>query len=340
MDKLAAEELLFKLIAQPSISNSEGPYAATLAELLSAEGLSVEVDEHNNVYAFDDAAPRVVFSTHIDTVPPFIEPRLDGRVMFGRGACDTKGGFVAQLLAYQKLKAEGFSGLGFVLVVNEETDHSGARIAIQHAAMDRLKTNDGEASAQIILCEPTQNQIVSAQKGLLKIRLKYTGKAAHSAYPERGFSAIHDMIPELNALLELNWPTDPRLGPTTLNVGEIEGGVAANVFAPSAAATLMIRLTRPVGEVQPLVEAAVKKGQIEVISAMDPVFYEPPENYPTRTVSFNTDAAILSEIAPVWLCGPGDIEVAHSDHEHIDLDEMHAGAELYADLARFLFSNG
>ncbi|MDF1661845.1 MAG: M20/M25/M40 family metallo-hydrolase [Planctomycetota bacterium] len=320
-------ELLQYLIECPSLSGEEGPYASLLATLLREEGFVVEVDESSNVYAFDgDQATRVAFSTHIDTVPPFFPPRLEGDLVYGRGACDTKGGLVSMIMASRRLRTNGFKGLGFVLVVEEETTHDGARLAAQHP---RLK----KEQPHFILCEPTGNRVVRAQKGVLKIRVRSVGKAAHSAYPDRGHSAIHDLVAFLGRLAELKLPSDLLLGPTTYNIGLISGGVAANVFAPEAEAVLMIRLTRPIADVLAVIEGVQGNVQLEIMTQNDPVHYDPPEGFESCEVSFNTDAHLLKEVGEVWLVGPGEIEVAHSAHEHIKLSELRRGIDLYHDLA-------
>jgi acetylornithine deacetylase len=329
-ERIEATELLSELIACPSLSHEEGPYASLLASFLRREGFEVRVDEANNVIAHDGHSPRSIFATHIDTVPPpYLPPRIEGDIIYGRGACDTKGGFVAQVLAARRLRREGFKGLGFVLVSCEETDHSGARRYVASAS-----PTESERKPRIILCEPTNNRLVTAQKGIYKIEVRARGKAAHSAYPERGESAIHRLVEALAALLAMRLPTDSILGPCTLNVGAIQGGIAANIFAPEASATLMFRLTRSSQELKESIKKVCEALEIQEKSVFEPVHYEVPEGFQTCLVSFNTDAAILSALGPVWLVGPGDIEVAHSDNEHISLTSLLDGVDIYEKLAK------
>lgn len=321
------KELLIEFMNCDSVSGNEGPYAELLSKHLKSMGFRVEKDRDHNVYAFDpDVETRVVFSTHIDTVPPHIPPRVDGDTVFGRGACDTKGGLVAMIKAAERLKQRGTKGLGFVLVIEEETTHRGARIAIKHPELARLKP-------RIILCEPTNNRVVTAQKGMLRAIVRAQGIAAHSAYPERGHSAISDLVKGLYKLESGDFPESERLGPTTCNIGMIEGGVAANVMAPAAEALLMIRLTVPVEQGKAWLEQRLEGLEIEYTACNDPVFYEVPDGYETCQVAFNTDASILSTLAPVWLVGPGDIEVAHSKNEHINMSSLRQGIDLYERLA-------
>lgn len=277
--------------------------------------------------------PALLYSTHVDTVPPFLPVRREGDRIYGRGACDTKGGLLAMVLAAERLQSEE---VGFLLVVGEEVDHIGAKTS---GSLDLSPT-------QIILCEPTINRVVRAQKGMIKLICSAKGVAAHSAYPARGESALHKLIDGLHGLLhEEAWPTNEALlGPTTINVGLLEGGVAANVFAPHAEATLLFRTVAPTRDYLPIIERVAKKHGIEaqVLVENDPVFFDTPDTLDAIdycTVSFNTDASYLSKLGPIWLVGPGDIEVAHTDHEHIDLDELVKGIALYEKLGRHALAN-
>lgn len=228
-------------------------------------------------------------------------------------------------LAAEQLVEEGLDDVGFLLVVGEEVDHIGAKTA-RELQFDPKR---------IILCEPTQNRVVSAQKGMLKFVLNATGQAGHSAYPDRGVSAVHRILDVIETLRGSAWPTDDLLGPTTLNIGVFEGGVAANVFAPEARAEVLFRA---VSAAKPMLERCqeVLVEGVELLDAVynDPVFFDPPEHVETCTVPFNTDATYLEELGPVWLVGPGDIRVAHSDDEHIELESLAAGIELYEALGR------
>lgn len=269
--------------------------------------------------------PRLLFSTHVDTVPPFLPVSEHDGAIWGRGACDTKGGILAMAEAGKRLIADGVEDFGYLFVVGEEVDHCGAKVA-QHIGCE---------VSRIILCEPTQNLVVDAQKGMVKLSLHASGVAGHSAFPGKGVSAIDKLLDVIHAIRQEDWPVDPRLGPTTLNVGLLEGGVAANVFAPSASAEILIRAVAPV---EPMITRIRElcEGQVEVRfpAFNDPVFFDPPKDFETCIVPFNTDATYLAPLAPVWLVGPGDISTAHSDHEHIRLEDFQKGVDLYERLAR------
>ena len=320
---------LTRWIAIDSVTPNEANFLVGLQEWFDERGYRCERQPIEagrwNLVARAGQATSFLYSTHVDTVPPHLAPRVENGRVYGRGACDTKGGIVAMCHAGERLRASGYDDFGYLFVVGEEVDHRGAREA---RSLDL-------STGRIILCEPTQNRVVAAQKGMLKLILTARGIAAHSAYPSRGVSAVHRLLDAIGRLRAQPWPADDLLGPTTLNVGVIEGGVAANVFAPSARAELLVRT---VSDVEPLrarvLELCGDDVEVEVPAANDPVFFDPPEGVETCTVAFNTDATYLGEIAPVWLVGPGDIQVAHSDDEHIEIDDLAAGIDLYERLGR------
>lgn len=311
-----------------STSGDEAEFLEALEKYFVAEGYTAQrqpVEEGRwNLLLTTSESPRVLFSTHVDTVPPFFGPKIEEGKVFARGACDTKGGIVAMAEAGRRLKDAGHLAHGYLFVVGEEVDHCGAKASVTLSVQ----------TDQIILCEPTVNQVVKAQKGMVKLELRAAGVAGHSAFPDRGESAIEKLLVVLERIRSHEWPTNEILGPTTINVGVIEGGVAANVFAPSARAELLIRAVSPVEPLmETLRELSVGICEISFPASNDPVFFEIPDDVSHTIVPFNTDATYLSELGPVWLVGPGDIQTAHSDHEHIVLDELERGIELYERLA-------
>lgn len=318
------------LVAIPSPTGEERAYTEAVADLLRGDGYDVDLPEAapgrpNLVARPAGTTPQLYFSTHLDVVPPHLPPRREGDRLYGRGTADTKGPLVAMREAARRLAAEGIP-TGFLLVVGEEVDHIGARVAAETLDL---------GGARILLAEPTHNRVVAAQKGLLKLRLLATGKAGHSAFLDRGVSAVHRLLDALARLRSEPWPEDATLGPTTLNVGLIEGGVAANVFAPSAEAVVLFRLAEPVDAILARCDALLGEGvRREVISRNDPVHLDVPDGFPTCVIPFNSDASYLAPLGPVWLCGPGAIEVAHSETEHVDGEALAEGVEVYLRLVR------
>lgn len=328
---------LIEWLAIESTTGSEAAFLKRLEAELDGLGLIVErqaVERGRwNVFASPaDGPPELVLCTHVDTVPPFFGPRIDDDgTIRARGACDTKGGIFAMIRAWERLPQADRARTGFLFVVGEEVDHIGAIVAGRRA-YPRLRAT--------ILCEPTRNLLAVGQKGILKGTLSCRGRAGHSAFPAVGESAIHRLVGALDDLLDYSWPTDPVLGPTTLNVGTVEGGVAANVFAPDARAQLLMRATRPVDELLATARGIVgDRGEFVVDARNEPTgLLAWPDRFGTDVVPFNTDAPYLDHLAPVVLVGPGDIRCAHSPDEHITPADISDGIDLYIMLATGLLS--
>ncbi len=325
-------ELLRELIDTHSTTGDEAGVAAILERELGADGYTVGrqqvVPDRDNLFAIvDGESPRLLFSTHIDTVPPHIPFRQENGTVFGRGACDTKGGIVAMLEAGRRLRATGATGFGYLFVVGEEVDHCGAKAARTLG----LHVDD------IILCEPTVCRVISAQKGVVKVRIVAEGKAAHSGFPHRGISAVERLLTTLESLRRRDWPMHEILGQTFFNIGLIQGGVAANVLAPSATAELMFRTVGPSEDILAAIDDALVDGvRRELLTENGPELFDVPAGYETGVANFNTDASFLKQIGRILLVGPGDIEVAHSENEHITLEQLDRGIELYTRLGREL----
>lgn len=328
---------LLEWLAIESTTGAEEAFLRRLEDELDGLGLQVErqtVERGRwNVFAMPPGEPsELIFCTHVDTVPPFFGPRVDddGTVR-ARGACDTKGGIFAMLRAWERLPSDHRARTGFLFVVGEEVDHIGAIVAGRET-YPRLRAT--------ILGEPTRNRLAVGQKGILKGTLCCRGRAGHSAFPEVGVSAVHRLVGALDDLLGHEWPHDAVLGPTTLNVGTVSGGVAANVFAPDAAAQILMRATRPVDELLETTRRIVgDRGEFVVDARNEPTkLLAWPDRFPTDVVPFNTDAPYLDHLAPVVLVGPGDIRCAHSPDEHITPADIDRGIDTYVELATGLLS--
>jgi acetylornithine deacetylase len=338
---LDAVQLTRRLIDIESITYNECAVGIFLAEFLESRGFAVEKmmveqdresrcqGERFNVYAqTPGAAPRVVFSTHTDTVPPFIASSEDGEFIYGRGACDAKGIIAAQIAAAERLRAEGIE-TGLLFVVGEERDSAGAKIA-------NLRPRGSEF---LINGEPTDNRVALASKGTLRGELRATGKMAHSAYPELGESAIHKLIEALGRVLAIQLPVDAEVGPSTLNVGLIEGGRAPNVIADHAVAQLMIRLVGPSEEIRKAIEAAVDGlATVEYTLEIPFMRFRYLEGLPSMVAAFTTDVPWLGAWGEPVLLGPGSIHVAHTSHEKLAKRELLEAIDLYVEVARRLAS--
>jgi acetylornithine deacetylase len=317
----------------PSVSGEEGEVGRFLASHLGALGYEVELQEvepgRANVLARLAPRPRVVLSTHMDTVPPFIASREDATHIHGRGACDAKGIIAAQLTAAARLRREGVEEVGLLFTVDEEMGSLGARAAAAHAM--------GRECEYLINGEPTVNRLAVGSKGSLRLRLSTEGRAAHSAYPERGESAVEKLLDVLADVRAREWPRDEFFGETTCNVGTIRGGTRPNVIPAEAAAELQIRLVTPSGTVKEILEKVVAgRARVEYMSAAEPVRMLSVEGFEREVVRFTTDIPYLSGWGTPLLLGPGSILDAHTDGERVSKRELEEAVELYVRLARTL----
>ncbi|HST51194.1 MAG TPA: M20/M25/M40 family metallo-hydrolase [Pyrinomonadaceae bacterium] len=328
-------ELTRKLIDISSVSGDEREVGRFLVSHLEGLGYKVESQEigagRANVLATTSARARVVLSTHMDTVPPFIPSEEDEAHVYGRGSCDAKGIIAAQVFAAERLRAEGFDEVGLLFTVDEELGSLGARAANSHArARECLYLVNGE---------PTENKLATGSKGSLRLRLTTEGRAAHSAYPERGRSAIEKLLDVLADVRAARWPRDEFFGETTCNIGTIKGGTRPNVIAAEASAELQIRLVTPSAEVKKILEAAVAgRGGVEYLSAAEPVRMHAVEGFEREVVRFTTDIPYLTNWGKPLLVGPGSILDAHTDGERVSKRELEDSVALYARLARTLLA--
>ncbi len=326
-------EVTRRLIDVASVSGDEEAVAHFLAEHLEELDYNVEFLEsapgRPGLYATTGAAPRIVFCTHLDTVPPFFPSSEDDEFVYGRGACDAKGIIAAQLAAAGRLRAAGIEELGLLFVVDEEKGSIGARAANGHAGARECRW--------LIVGEPTENKLATGSKGSLRVALRAEGTGGHSAYPERGRSAIHTLLDVLDDVRAIRWPTAPEFGETTCNIGIIGGGAGANVIAPDARAELHIRLVTDAAPVRELLERAVgTRAKLEYLSATPPVRLTAVPGFETCVVGFTTDVPHLANWGTPLLIGPGSIHDAHTAGERISKAELERGVELYVRLARSL----
>jgi acetylornithine deacetylase len=267
--------------------------------------------------------PEIVFSTHMDTVPPFIASSQDNECIYGRGACDAKGIMAAQILAAEKLcSADLFVGLLFL--VGEERDSIGAKIANQHPIGARFMING----------EPTDNRLALASKGALHVELVARGKMAHSAYPELGESAIDKLVEALHRLHKMKLPESPDVGLCTKNVGTIEGGRARNVISDFAKADVFYRLVGPSDDLRREITDAISE-LVEVHFTRETPFMRlrTLDGLPTMVAAFTTDIPSLGNWGEPLLLGPGSIHVAHTEGEYVTKKQLLEAVELYYSVA-------
>jgi acetylornithine deacetylase len=324
-------KLTRRLIDIESISGNEGAVGAELYDELLRLGytthkMPVEHQRFNVFATVDDRAPEIVFSTHMDTVPPFIKSSEDADNIYGRGSCDAKGIIAAQIAACQRLRKEGMA-VGMLFLVGEERDSLGAKIANQTPPGSRFLING----------EPTENKIAVASKGALRVQLTAKGKMAHSAYPELGESAIDKLVTALHRLQAIKLPENPEVGPCTMNIGLIEGGRAPNVIPDHARAQLLYRLVGPSAPVREQITATVAGlAEAEFVLEIPFVKLRTVSGIEPMVAAFTTDIPALSSWGTPVLLGPGSIHVAHTDREFISRKQLHDAVDLYCSVARQL----
>ncbi|MBA2627730.1 MAG: M20/M25/M40 family metallo-hydrolase, partial [Gemmatimonadales bacterium] len=282
----------------------------------------------DNVYAWREP-PIVVFSTHIDCVPPYVPLREDADALHGRGTCDAKGVAAAMVAAAEELAAGGERRIGLLFVVGEEHGSDGALAAATLEPKGRFLING----------EPTENKLTIGQKGALGLDISATGRAAHSAYPDEGVSAIDPLLETIRRIREIELPRDPLLGPATLNIGVIRGGAAPNVIPPSAFAQILIRTVEPTQALRARIAATAAPGVTIRFPVEIPAYKgTAPAGWPSSVVSFASDLPFHDRWGERFQLGPGTIRVAHTDVERLDKKEMLEGIRLYVKLARDLIA--
>ena len=327
-------------IAIDSVSGNEAGMSRAVEGWLAERGWRVQrqaVEEgRDNLFATRPGVtraggPRLLFNTHLDTVPPHFGPSLsdDGAVLKGRGACDVKGLLACQLLAAERLVrgGAGADDVGLLYVVGEETDHCGM-----------VKANELGLAPEALVCgEPTELKLMRGQKGMLKMILSTAGRAAHSGYPHLGEDALWRLVEVLSDLRAEPWPEDPELGPTTMNVGIMQGGQAANVVPDAASALLMFRVVDdPVALAERALAVIGDRADATIGTHCGPVALSVVDGFETDVAAFNTDIPFFT-MPPGGRCflyGPGSILDAHTLDEHVVVDDLARGIDGYVRLAQ------
>jgi acetylornithine deacetylase len=324
--------LAAELIAIQSTTGTEGAAVDFVSRWLVARGWNVTLQEVSrgraNVWA-SRSGGGVAFSTHLDTVPPYLPPRLEGDKLHGRGASDAKGIAAAMMVAADRLVAGGEKHVDLLLLVGEEKGSDGARAA----------NNLGTRSRFLINGEPTESKLASGAKGSLRATIRTRGREAHSAYPQLGRSAIEPLIELLPTLKKLPLPSDPVLGDTTVNIGTIKGGTEANIIPAHAEAEIMFRLVTDVEPIKKLVlDWAQGHADVEFGSHIPAQKFATVPGFETGPVAYTSDIPLLSSWGEPFLFGPGSIHVAHTPDEYIDVEELRASVDAYERLAKTLLA--
>ncbi|MEP6768326.1 MAG: M20/M25/M40 family metallo-hydrolase [Acidobacteriota bacterium] len=327
-----AREVLEALVAIPSVTGAEEDVVAfverrLLSAGLSCESIAVSPGRRNLMAFFPGSHPRVVLSTHADTVPPFFSPRREGGTLFARGSCDAKGSLAAMLVALEGSSATTREA-GLLLLVGEERGSDGARAANVSAHARR--------SDYIVGGEPTGNRFVAGSKGCLRVAIETRGVAAHSSLSNAAgaHSAVDPLLDFLAEIRALNIPSDPVFGETTINIGVLEGGTAPNVVAESARAEVLVRTGASTAAVLAKLEGAARgRGEISIPYRSEKISFRRPRRAPAgEIVSFACDLPLLDRWGIPLLVGPGDIAHAHAADERVEIEAVEQAVELYREL--------
>jgi acetylornithine deacetylase len=333
VDPVDPVALARQLIDIDSTTGREAEVARVLAAYLRDRGYSVLEqplgDGRTNVIAAV-GEPRLVFSTHFDCVPPFFPSRIEDDRLYGRGACDAKGILAAQVAAAEQLRSQGETRVGLLFVAGEERGSDGA------LAANRI----GSQSTFLVNGEPTESRLGAATRGVFRIRVITSGRAAHSGYPELGESAIEKLVDVLTSLRGAPWPSDAVLGTTHYTVGLLNGGVAPNVVPPRAEAEILFRSVGSHDELRRVLRDTIGvRASVEEVLEVPPVRLRTQPGFETAVFAYTTDIPFLDRWGTPLLLGPGSIHVAHTDREHVALAELQAAPALYARLARELLAH-
>ncbi len=328
-----AVDLLNDLVAIPSVTGSEGPLIDFLEQRYRPRGWlaeSIDVSPGRRNLFLHRGHPRVILTTHADTVPPFFPPRREGGFLVGRGACDAKGSLAAQAVAIEELAYE-MADVGLLVLVGEERSSDGALAANRRAPMARY----------IVGGEPTGDRFVAGSKGCLRIAVEARGVAGHSATPEAGRSAVEPLLDFLADLRALTTPDHPVFGKTTMNIGVLEAGTAPNVTPDRARAEILFRTGEPVAGLLSRIEGlAERRVEVSVPYRSDPTRFRLPRAVQGDIVSFACDLPLLSAWGEPILVGPGSIREAHAAEEKVELAQVEHAVSLYCDLVRGLLALG
>jgi acetylornithine deacetylase len=327
---LSVLDLARRLVDIDSTTGREAEACLWLAGTLRERGFRVTEQPVSggraNIVALVDPKPAVVLSTHIDCVPPFFPSRVEDGRLHGRGACDAKGALAAQVTAAERLRESGETRVGLLFVVGEERGSDGA------AAANAISPGP----AFLVNGEPTESKLGLATRGAFRVKLRATGRAAHSSQPERGVSAIDLLIDALVELRGIALPEDPQLGRTFYATGLISGGIAPNVISPSAEAELNFRTVGPGAEVLERLAPLRSKVGLETVLEVPPVRMRTVPGFETAAFAFTTDVPLLDRWGQPLLFGPGSVLDAHTDADHVAIAELDSAVLAYERIARAL----
>jgi acetylornithine deacetylase len=362
-----------ELLSIDSTSGKEREVAEWLLTQLEAPVVEpMEVGDGTLNLFLKWGTPKVVFCTHMDTVPPYIAPGFPEEIplrgtpfaslspapptakaagpspypcagvhmssegyplqITGRGSCDAKGQLFAMYTACKELEAGGCTDFGLLLLAGEETGSWGAKAF----------SKTGFQAPFLIVGEPTENKMVSASKGTKSYDLTFHGEAFHSGYPQYGVSAVDLFNTFYNQLKDKDFGEDPVLGATTWNVGLVHSDNPQNILSPELSCRLYFRTTFVSDQpVQDWMQAIVTPNLTVTARGGDaPARYVTLPGFESAPVAFGSDAPHLTGFGHKIICGPGTIRVAHRPDEHILVHDLETAVAQYVKMYHALLCGG
>jgi len=343
--------VLYELVSIPSPTGSEGRCSEKLAELARELGLDAWVDESQSFYAALPGFGRralILFASHVDTIDEWLEPRLEGNVVRGRGAVDAKGPLLSMLLALYELSSEGFACPAAVAGLSgEEGDSRGARKLVEASSVPPY----------VVIGEPTGLvNVVVGYRGGAKLAVSCYGRGGHPSSPWAGDSALDKLLAALEALRKA-FPGS-GVGSVTISVTKLLAGESCKALPRRAECCLDVRV--PVGasakSVVEAIAAELERAGCEarVLSLEEPFKTKPQSEVPRSLVRALLELGIKPSVAikagtsdmnvlgpcakSIAAYGPGDPSLAHSDAEALSASEVLAAARVYARAAKYLCS--
>jgi len=310
------QDFFIQMLNIDSTSGSELGLAEFIANNIRFKRATLEVQEVGdgtvNLF-FKWGIPKIVFCSHLDTVPPYIKPEITS-VIKGRGTCDAKGQLIAQYAAALELEKSGYDNFGLLWVAGEEIGSFGARKANSLL----------EGCDFVIVGEPTENKLISAGKGTALYSVVIKGKSSHSGYPANGDNAIERFRVFMNDLSNTEFPLDNILGATTYNIGGLSSPNAHNVISDCVSFRIYFRTTfASYGILDDIMQKMSDTNiLIERISNDKPIKFHTLDGFETGVVAYGSDAPHLTSAGEIMLYGPGSILYAHTNDEQITLDEI------------------
>lgn len=324
-------EFLEKILNIDSTSGNENALALYFKENYHPPGAELELQETNNKRLnlfYKWGQPRVIFCTHFDTVPPYIPPRFEKDIIYGRGSCDAKGQIAYMYEAACRLYNEGADNFGLLLLAGEEDGSHGAK-----------RANELIRGCEfVIIGEPTNNKLIKASKGTLLAKVSFSGESCHSGYSHCGDNAIDRMLTFFDRLSRVRFLYDEVLGETTYNLGQLHSHNAHNVVSDNASVNIFFRTTHKSHDLisNILRGLADEKTEIEFSSNDRPLDFLTLPGFETGIVSYGTDAPSLTNLGERLLYGPGSILNAHTQCEHILIKDLFRAVDDIKDIYHIL----